>query len=302
MNLCQSVPPPVVIVVLFIVGLTASVSGVAQAQPDQSQMFVQVLDQGGQPVPDLSAEEFVVEEDRLRTKVISAQFGTQPMKIALLVDIGEAVGIDIFALREGLAAFFDTLPPQHEIGLFTITGQVRLRVDFTTDRAELKKDSETIFVRRNAGNVFMDGLRETFRRRFDKEDFWPVFLVVVADRADVSRNMTRSQYGQFHQSLIDHAVSVHAVIVAGRIATVSPTLASITQNTGGLFTVLASITGLPETLTEYATKMGEHYDLMADRYRVVFERQSENQRAALRVSVNRPDVSVRLFLGRSMEQ
>ena len=302
MNLCQPAPLPVVIVVAFIVGLTASLSGVAQAQPDQSQIFVQVLDQAGQPVLDMTAEEFIVEEDRLRTQVVSAQFGTQPMKIAILLDIGDAVGVDIFALREGLAAFFDTLPSQHEIGLLTVTGQVRLRVDFTTDRAELKKDSETIFVRRNAGNVFMDGLRETLRRRFDKEDFWPVFLVIVADREDVSRNMTRAQYGEFHQSLIDQAVSVHAVIVSGRLATVSPVLASITQNTGGLFTALASITGLPETLTEYATKMGEHYDLMSDRYRVVFERQSDNPRAALRVSVNRPDVSVRLFIGRRMEQ
>ena len=292
---------PGVAVVVLGVGLALSLAGSAQAQ--QGQVFVHVMNQTGQPVTDLTAEEFVVEEDGLATKIVSAQLGTQPMKVALLVDNGDAVGTSINSLRDGLEAFLDTLPPQHEVGLFTIARQVRVRVDFTTDRAELKEQADSLFADRGAGTVMMDGLFETWERRFDDEDFWPVFVLVVTDGAETSRNVTRAEYDRFVRDLFDRAATVHTVLVSTRGGGIQADRAiNLTRDTGGLYTALAAVTGLPKTLTEYATKMGEHYDLMADRYRVVFERQTDNPSGQLAVGVNRPAVAVRLFPGRRLEQ
>ncbi len=69
---------------------------------------------------------------------MSARIGTEPMKIALLVDNGEAMraGQAVNPMRDAAAAFLETLPPQHVVSLFTIGGQIRQVADFTTDRGE----------------------------------------------------------------------------------------------------------------------------------------------------------------------
>ena len=286
--------------VVLVAGLALGASGTAQAQ--QGQLFVYVMNQVGQPVTDLTAEEFAIEEDGLATKIVSAQLGTQPMKVALLVDNGDAVGTDTNSLRDGLEAFLDTLPPKHEVGLFTIARQVRMRVDFTTDRAELKDQADGIFVDTGAGAVMMDGLFETWERRFDDGDFWPVFVLVVTDGAEISGNVSETEYDRFVRELVDRAATVHVVLVSTRGGGIQTNYAiNLTQHTGGLYASLAAVTGLPRTLTEYATKMGDHFDQMADRYRVVFERQTDNPNARLGVGVNRPAVAVRLFPGRRLE-
>ena len=71
------------------------------------------------------------------------------MKIALMVDNGHAMHEEraISSLRNGLVAFLDTLGPSHEIFLATIGRQIFRRVDFTTDREELR-DSARLHLHR----------------------------------------------------------------------------------------------------------------------------------------------------------
>ena len=138
---------------LLIVGL----ADVTSAQ-ELGLIYAAVLDQTGQPVTDLTPEEFQV-EDGNPAEVVSADVGTEPMKIALLVDNGRQVSSEqaINPLRDGVAAFIANIPAEHEIGLFTIGGQIQRRVDFTTDRAKLLEEAANIHVD-NFGSVrFIDG-------------------------------------------------------------------------------------------------------------------------------------------------
>ena len=172
----------------LVLGLLLALPGAAWA--DEAQLFVRVMSQTGEVVTDVTADEFVVEEDGVPCRIVSAQLGL-PMKIALLVDNSEPAQESFTQLREGLAAFLDTLPPQHEIAFFTIARQILRVVDFTNDRETLKEATGRIFADRSSGAVVLDGLVETWRRRFEDDDFWPVFVLVGYDgpkRARTSSN------------------------------------------------------------------------------------------------------------------
>lgn len=57
-------------------------------------------------------------------EIVSAEIGTEPMKIALLVANGRRIGRGqaINPLREAVTGFIEAIPPEHGIGLFTIGG------------------------------------------------------------------------------------------------------------------------------------------------------------------------------------
>ena len=104
--------------------VTAGMTAPAVSAQDRHVAFVRVLDLAGQPVTDLAADDFVVSEDGRRARVVSATAGTEPMRVALLIDNGESVrgGQAVIALRNAVAAFPGALPPEHSVGLFTIGG------------------------------------------------------------------------------------------------------------------------------------------------------------------------------------
>ena len=76
-------PRAAVAVAICLVG--AGLAGSASAQ-ELGLIYAVVLDQTGQPLTDLTPEEFQVSEDGNAAEVVSAQVGAEPIKIALLVD------------------------------------------------------------------------------------------------------------------------------------------------------------------------------------------------------------------------
>lgn len=189
-----------------------ALAGGAAAQ-EQRVAFVQVLDQQGQPVTDLAPEEFQVAEDRVQGRVVSARIGTEPMKVALLVDNGEAMraGQAVNPMRDATAAFLETLPPQHSVSLFTIGGQIRQVVDFTTDRGQLVEEARGLFTDQTDGVRFVDSIRETLDRRYDGDEVWPVFVALVTDSAEASAFLNDRRYRRFVETLRERGAIVHVV-------------------------------------------------------------------------------------------
>lgn len=267
------------------------------------QLFMLVTDRSGQPVTDVTADEVVLEQEGSECTVKDVQLDAAPMKVALLVDNSDAAQQSLNSMRDGLAAFLDTLPAEHEVGLFTIAGQVRRRVDFTTDREELKEQATGLFVDRNSGVVYLDGLVETWERRFEDEDLWPVFVSLVYDGAEASRSVQDDEFNEFARDLVGRGATVHAVLVSTRGGAIQTTISTfLTQNTGGMYRALAAATALPETFTELAETMGAQYETVKDRYRIVFECEPDNPAAGIAAGVNRAAVGVRLFPNRRTDQ
>ena len=290
----------VCVIAVSVGGLVTPGAAVAQ---DLGQFFVHVVSQTGQPITDLTPNEFTVMEDQTECEVVSAQLGTAPMKVALLVDNGDQIAKAnaLIPLRAGLDAFLATLPAQHEVGLFTIGGNIQWRVDFTTDRDELRQSAGEIFVDAGSGPVLLDGIKETWERRFEKNASWPVFVLVVTDGTESSGNMNEDKYQGLVTELVSGGATIHVVLLSSRGGSIVTNYAiNLTENTGGLYSSIAAATGFTNTLTEFATRIGANYDEVSDRYRVVYER-PDPPGARISVGVSRSGVRVRLYPDRQIK-
>lgn len=288
--------------VAFLVGV--GLAGGASAQ-ELGLVYAAVIDQFGQPVTDLTPEEFQVSEDGNSAEVVAAEIGTEPMKIALLVDNGRRIsqGQAINPLRDAVTAFIETIPDEHEISLFTIGGQIVRRTDFTTDRAELLREAEDIHALVDSVR-FIDGVRETWDRRFDGDEAWPVFVAILTDAVEGSAFLNENRFMGFVDSLRAAGVVVHSVLWTSnpggtRTLTSTGLAINLAQNTGGRYTAIAAATAFGDTLTQLAADMAAHYDQASIRYRVIYER-PDPPGESVSVSVTRPGVNLQLFGDRRM--
>ena len=277
--------------------------GAVSAQ-DLGQIFVHVANQAGESVADLAPEDFTVMEDGIQRSIVSAELGARPMKIALLLDSSDMLSkaSALTSLRVGLDGFLTSLPEQHEVALATIGGNIRWRVDFTTDRDELRESAGEIFVTGGAGPILLDGIKETWDRRFEDEESWPVFVVVATDGAESSGNMNQNEYAKLVNELISNVATVHIMLLSTRGGSVVTDYAiNLTDSTGGPYEVFSAGTRLATALPELATRPGTHYDEVSKRYRVIYER-PDTPGASVSVRVARDGVVSQLYIDRRMPQ
>lgn len=294
--------------VLVLAVLAGSLPSLAAAQP-LGQVFVEVTRPStGEPVLDLSPNDFEVSENGRSAGVLTARLDADPMKIALLVDNGDRV-IETNALnplRAGLGAFVDMLAPQHEIALVTIGRSVQQRVGFTKDRNALKEGVGLLFADRGAGARLLDGVREVWDRHYDEDDAFPVLVLVLTDGTESSGNYNDNRYADLLNPLIAAGVTVHAVMLSTRGPVQAqqrlPQYAlSLVQNTGGVIETFVAPTGYQIVLPRLAERMSEHYDVVSRRYRLIFER-PDPPGTRVTVSLLGGDVAFRLFMDRRIPQ
>jgi len=286
-----------VLVLACLLGVSLAVPNAARA--DEYQIFLAATSPDGTPIVDIREDEVVVENGGTACSVTRVQPGTQAIKVALLVDNSDAASDSLNALRDGLRSFIESMPAPHEIGLFSIGGQVRRLVDFTTDKEELTESADGIFVQRNTASRYMDGLLETWDRRFSDEDSWPMFVVVSYDGTEGSSVLER-QINQFADELRVRAATVNVVLVMGRGGALQNNLSLfLTNATGGHYEGLTAATALSNALGTLATQISEHFEQVKNRYRVVFDCDSNPDQ--LQAGVTRPAVSISLFADRRFE-
>lgn len=253
------------------------------------QLFIEVTDGAGQFVPGMTPSDFVIREDGRDAGIVSVE-PMAPMKIAFMIDNGDRmVEMNALnALRNGMQGFLDAVPPPHEISLFTIGRNIQRRVDFTTDRAELKRSAGEIFLDRGAGAVVLDGIRETWERRFEDDEPFPVFVMVLTDGTESSGNYNENEYVALINELITKSITVHVVLLSSRGGSVINQFAiNLTENTGGIYENIAAATGIEQMLVSIADRMNAHYENVSKRYRVVYERPNPPG-AQISASVTRP--------------
>lgn len=271
------------------------------------QVFVEVTRQStGEPVLDLDPDAFEVSEDGRPAGIVSAGIDTAPMKIAVLVDNGDRLmeTSALNPLRAGLDGFLDTLAPRHEVSLITIARSVQQRVGFTADRSELKEGVGLLFPDRGAGARLLDGVRETWNRRFDADDAFPVMVLVLTDGTEASGNYNDNRYADLLNPLIVNGVTIHAVMLSTRGGVRAqqrlPQYAlNLVETTGGVLESFAAPTGYESVLPNLAARMNDHYDTVSKRYRLLFER-PDPPGTRLSVSVTGADLAFSLFIDRRM--
>ena len=270
---------------------TAETPVTAAGQVDH--LFVEVLDQAGRPVPDLTAADFSLQENNVDLDVVSVRRGTpRPMSIALLVDNGGRIAAraERDALRGGLAAFLRTLPPRHEVSLYTIRGQFRRRVGATTDRGDLHDAIDRLRVGPRARVGLLDSVREASDSRYEDDEPFPV-IVLVLPNGDEDRGGAREEADLHMARLAAAGIMVHAVVLEPRSA-VPGVARDLTQLLRGTYMTLTSRTELSLGLARLGSRLADGYERMSMQYRVSYVR-SGAEDAEIFVGVRRRDVDVR---------
>jgi hypothetical protein len=171
-------------------------------------------------------------------------------------------------------------------------------VNFTTDRDALRAQAATIFADQAASMALVvEGLYETWERRFDDDDGWPVFVLVLFDGG--GRVVNESKFNGFARELTARGATVHAVLVRNWVGSIQEGVSSyLTRRTGGIYYPMATANGIPGALSDLATAMGAHHDAVKDRYRVSYECEPDDVETSIAMRVTRPAVAVRMFPNR----
>jgi VWA domain-containing protein len=266
----------------------------AIAQRNVRRVFAGVETSSGRPVLDLAAPEFHLTENGIERPVVRAALATTPMRIVLMVDASASAVPLITDFREALHAFLDALPPEHEVVLVSVGGQMRVRVPLTTDREKLRT-AVSNFSPDGGATALIDGILEADRRFLkNTSDRWPVFVLLTTDTARGNDSAPAYEFDAFLHNFAVRAGSAHAIVVRGSQAGgLNTEVARFLAQTGhGLFDRLAISNSLAERMRLIAARLTADHRAMAQRYELDYRSESKSDDASLEVSVDRRDAIV----------
>ena len=279
---------------LLAILLAALVSTSVSAQRITRRVFVAAT-AAGSPVLDLTAADFQIVENGTKREVTRAGLGKAPMRIVLLVDSSSAISQMLNHFRAGLNTFFDTLPPEHEVVFITTGGQIKIRVQPTTDRAVLKTAAGR-FASDSGPNTFVETLMESDQRFLRKVTQWPVFVIVTTDNGDSRVNARIEEYNSFMQSFLQRGGSAHGIVIKGASsAQISDIAENLILNTGGIHNVVNLSTAVEPGLKAIAERLAADHAKMANIYEIDYPSDGKITKPSIEVGTSRPNVSLRLF-------
>ncbi|MEP7309295.1 MAG: hypothetical protein ABJA98_27640 [Acidobacteriota bacterium] len=269
----------------------------------QGQLYISVLDADNKPVTDLEPGDLTVVVDDVDCKVVKLEPVTKPMKLTLMVDNGPVLTKELATFRTALKGFFDALPADLEISLYTINPQPRTIVKSTTDRKALLKGVDLIAPDTGAG-MFFDALVEASDRvEKDKSDHFPVLMMVASDFGRNSSAMDRD-FERLQRRIVQKAITVHFLILHGggdRVNSVAGALQTevglqVTKLSGGRYENIAAATRLVTLLPEFAKQIAESNLRQTHQYRITYERQDSRAPQRLSASLSRLRIGVQAKL------
>jgi hypothetical protein len=274
---------------IIVLGAILALAGVSVgAQRANRRLFVSVSG----AATGLTAADFEVIENDAKRAVTRAVPADGPVRVILLVDSSSAMSQMLNDFRAALAAFLEALPAQHEVGLITTGGQIRIRAQPTTDRAKLTAEAARL-ASDGGANSLIDTLMETDRRFLKPAPNWPVFVIVTTDNGDTRTAPNIEDYNRFLDDFLMRAGSAHAVIVKGKnTGPVTEIVENLIQNTGGLYEFINLSTGLPERLKAMAERIAADHRKMANRWEIEYASDAKLQQPKVRVGIGRAGVTL----------
>ena len=123
---------------------------------------VSVLDRAGHPVLDLEQKAFRVVDDGRRQAITLFSRERRPLRLALALDLSRSMDDKIRQVEEALRHFIDLLEPADEICVLTFSDRVRVRQDFTADRALLERTLDELDT--SGGTALYDAAFQALQR------------------------------------------------------------------------------------------------------------------------------------------
>ena len=130
-------------------GPTIEITGINPTELPRTSVTVSVLDSVNQPVDGLTIEDFAIRGELAdRARIVSvSRINTDnlPLSVVLVIDVSSSMsGTPIEAARAAARLFVDALNPIDEVAILTVSNQVTLIQDFTSDREALFNAIDTL--------------------------------------------------------------------------------------------------------------------------------------------------------------
>ena len=282
--------------------------GAAWAQEGELQFFFSVRDASGEPVTDLTPEDFNITQNGIACDVVSAELVATRLQLALVLDDGVSMRGYQNHMVNGMPRFLDALPEGSDVSLIFMADRPTILQDFTTDGALVKeKFEEDYFPKTGSGTAFLDTLERVVDNlmKEDGEDgvpeggtLWPVIAIIGSDGNDVSRGNPQRQIDDLSEKISGLGATLHFLMLENTGQGMMHQMAEFfTSSTGGWTDRVAGPSQLAEDkLAEFGAVIAERYAVRANQYRVRFKPFVAESTAGFSGAVNRPGVAVQITM------
>ena len=203
------------IVAALVIAAGTGPGATLQAQDLEQSAFVSVI-RGGEPVLDLTADEFVVEEDGQRRNVLSAELADVPVQVAILVDDSPEIGRNLSHVRNGLTALIDNLPDGGHIAFLKFGQELTTVVDYTTEKDAVRAAAAEFAPFSYESSYLLNAIFQTTDDLDRRGAIRPIIVLLTADSSQARHWRTHGLgYDVVLDGLREARVAVHSVIVRG---------------------------------------------------------------------------------------
>jgi Ca-activated chloride channel homolog len=150
-----------------------------------------VTDVAGRYVADLTADDFVIEEDGIPQQIAHfSQDHDLPVSLGIVLDASGSMDRKIRTARTAVDRFIRTVHEDDDIFLMTFSSEAALRQDFTNDRNKLSRSLQSVHV--SGETALYDGLRDGLQKiRAGQHDKRAILL--ITDGQDTSSSSTLNE-------------------------------------------------------------------------------------------------------------
>ena len=231
--------------------------------PDKS-IFVSVLDAGGKPVKDLTAEDFRLREDGVDREIVSVKPATEPLQVVLLADTTATADPLIRDIRTSLSACVKQLhaaSPDAAISLMEFGQAAVTTVPFVTDDASLESGINRLVGRPGAASVLLEAIIAASNNLSKRPS---PRRAIVSLNIEPSNEQSREEPKKINEAMRKSVAQLWSVsLQKGELK--NPTrdvvLNAVTRNTGGVREFIVAPSALETVLKGFADALTSQYEV-----------------------------------------
>lgn len=239
-----------------------------QAGAREGTLYTSVVDDKGEPVSGLTADEFVVREDNARREVLRVSRAVEPIAIAILVDNSAAAETDIQNIREGLTKFVGRMREANDIALIGLADRPTILQDYTRNAELLKSAIGRVFAHPGSGMMLLDAIVDVSRGLSKREEPRAAIVAVLTD----GREFSNLHYNQVLDPLKQGGAALHALTIGTFPSSMNDSLRNRAtvldlgpRRSGGQRETLLSSMAAPASFEKLARELSSQYKVVYGR-------------------------------------
>jgi VWFA-related protein len=287
-------------VVRTLLSLVAVLTVFAEGRPAAGRFadvtaLVTLVAEGGAPIRDLTAKDFVVKEGGKKLEVVDAQLAADPLSVALMLDTAQPArgsAAPTRDLRVGATAFVTAVHavnPDAQIALWEFASAALETVPFTNKSDDLTAALAKLYSNQQSGAVLLEAADKAGRQLSSRRTRRRAIVTVDFTSPEASTDGMLQQAGD---SIASSGATFWAVSVRGvgnTSANREELLDQMTKATGGKRYVSSDNTALEGMLKKVAASL-------TSQYLVTFTRSGDGKKPVAFETVKGPKVLLTPFM------